>query len=306
MMSDEELSPCPTDTSSVDRSRSPLLRRSSRHDVVNGGQGSLLDGIISLTRLISPFGAGLTDSQAMEVAKVALGAFPHTHEDSEHEEDAVTPTPQATRARDAGIASNMIPSHAGMIAPLMNRMEDQNVNQRSTMRPFAFGPEDSKLAQDAVLTLRRAVKEVEMNGGKTVQILFRKPMEPRELAERVEFLYGPAPQIPVEMLVRARGGTWKQPPMSQLHATVGGDARKFVLKVNLPQPNGKRPMKLSLQIKMSTRELSAVGSKATLVDLSVALTMQFGAFDKVTAAPGVAAAKVDISAFFGQTSFGGS
>lgn len=112
------------------------------------------------------------------------------------------------------------------------------------MRPLAYGPEAARQAQEMHLSLRKALKEVEMNGSKTVQIIFRKSFDPKEVAERVEFLHGPAPIIPVEMLAKVRRQPWKQPPQSEIHATMGRDSRKFVLKFNLPQSSGKLPSKL--------------------------------------------------------------
>ena len=158
----------------------------------------------------------------------------------------------------------------------------------------AFDQENQAKAAEAIQALRADLRQLDTSSGsRTLQVTFRQQFSPKEVAQRVETWKGASgPRIPVEPL------EWKKPVGPVSFATAGGDARKFVLKLQLAT-SAKKLLKLSFQVKTSTNELTILGGKSALSEEAASMVMLFGAHNEAKVTAG-SAPKFDLAHFFGE------
>ncbi|CAE7241297.1 unnamed protein product [Symbiodinium natans] len=222
---------------------------------------SMRKGIISLIRLFK--GQDISDEEATREALAALGA----------PSDSTLPLCKVSPQAGPGAVDKLM---------------------------LAFTSKQTEQARAAIHDLRQAIKAVDTStGARTIQISFRRPVDPIEVAERVEFWKGETgPKIPVEPLEIRRHGSWKKPVGPQSYATAGGDARKFVLRLQIA--SGAKVKKLSLQVKVASKELLVLGAKTILTEEAPSMVMHFGPHADVQILAG-AVQKFDVSQFFGAS-----
>ena len=285
--------------------RSPLSHRSELSMSRSRSRSPLRDNVQVRTRSVSP----LRDNMEVISQQVIDQHEPHT---------ANAPTQISTETMRLGIVS-LIRLYKGqhlsdeealcearkVVGEAASHTADAPQQGGSLPSPdpglkhaMAFNHSQTEQARKAILELRSALKSLDTStGGRTIQISFRKAFEPVEVAERVELWRGPTgPKIPVEPLVIKRGGKWSKPVGPQSFASAGGDSRKFVLRLQLA--NASKVEKLSLQVKVATRELMILGSKTVLGEEAPSIIMQFGPHSDVQIVAG-SPPKFDVSQFFG-------
>ena len=164
----------------------------------------------------------------------------------------------------------------------------------------AFDQGNQAKAAEAIQALRADLRQLDTSSGsRTLQVTFRQQFSPKEVAQRVEMWKGASgPRIPVEPLEIQKNGVWKKPVGPVSFATAGGDARKFVLKLQLAT-SAKKLLKLSFQVKTSTNELTILGGKSALSEEAASMVMLFGAHNEAKVTAG-SAPKFDLAHFFGE------
>lgn len=164
----------------------------------------------------------------------------------------------------------------------------------------AFDQENQAKAAEAIQALRADLRQLDTSSGsRTLQVTFRQQFSPKEVAQGVEMWKGASgPRIPVEPLEIQKNGVWKKPVGPVSFATAGGDARKFVLKLQLAT-SAKKLLKLSFQVKTSTNELTILGGKSALSEEAASMVMLFGAHNEAKVTAG-SAPKFDLAHFFGE------
>lgn len=130
----------------------------------------------------------------------------------------------------------------------------------------AFDQGNQAKATEAIQALRADLRQLDTSSGsRTLQVTFRQQFSPKEVAQRVEMWKGASgPRIAVEPLEIQKNGVWKKPVGPVSFATAGGDARNFVLKLQLAT-SAKKLLKLSFQVKTSTNELTILGGKVRTI-----------------------------------------
>ncbi|CAE7895706.1 unnamed protein product [Symbiodinium necroappetens] len=244
-------------------------------------------GILALVRL---YKGEMSDDEAVKVAKEILGG-----EEAPSQSCALTPPLKSQ------------PDHASSACPDMVPKSDAGAKESSRFTlEMAFSQTQVDAARTAIRELKNAIKEVDTStGARTIQVTFRRGFDPVEVAQRVEYWRGPCCEpIPVEPLEIKRHGTFRKPVGPQSFAVAGGDARKFVLKLQLAGTGGQstaKVRKLSLQVKTSSKELWVLGSKTVLSDEAASMIMHFGPHDSAQVLAG-STPKFDVSLFFATAS----
>ena len=249
-------------------------------------------GFIALVRL---YKGEMSDDEAVKVAKEILGV-----EEAPPQNSSACPPSQKLQPDVASYACRET-------GPLRDATKQVDAKESPSFAlEMAFCNNKVDAARTAILELKNAIKELDTStGARTIQVTFRRGFDPVEVAKRVEYWRGPSCEpIPVEPLEIKRHGTFRKPVGPQSFAVAGGDARKFVLKLQLAGAGGQstaKVRKLSLQVKVSSKELSVLGSKTVLSEEAVSMIMHFGPHDTAQIMAG-STPKFDVSAFFAAAS----
>ena len=192
-------------------------------------------------------------------------------------------------------------------APVRDAVKRVGTKQSSSCTlEMAFSQNQVDVARTAIREFKNAIQEVDTSiGARTIQVTFRRGFDPVEVAQRIEYWRDPNGEpIPVEPLEIKRHGTFRKSVGPQSFVVAGSDTRKFVLKLQLAGAGGQstaKVRKLSLQVKISSKELSVLGSKTVLSHEAAGMIMHFGAHDTVQIMADNAP-KFDISLFFAAVS----
>ena len=90
---------------------------------------------------------------------------------------------------------------------------------------------------------------------------------------------------------------WRKPSGAVWFAEKGGDERRLVFKISIPDP-GKKPKHLSLQLSVASKEITVRGLKDVALKYAPNMIMQLGPHRTVGIVD-KAAQNVDLSAFWG-------
>ena len=177
---------------------------------------------------------------------------------------------------------------------------------RGCDRVFKFSQAEAAKVEKLILAFKADVHKAtaHLKGGtKTsaqLDVTFREPLlKAKDLSAKVAGIHGSCgPAVDVEWLATSQGQRWKKPGAGAFWAETKGDENLFVLSMNIPMSEkfgNKRALRMSFQLKASSKCLKVKASKKVLLEYAPNLVMCFGQHDFIEVAK---SGRIDLSAFW--------